>query len=57
MAACTAHSAHYCDISGETARIRDLLDRQQDAARQAGVKVVCFGGAGSAPADPCARKR
>jgi len=51
VAACTAHSAHYCDISGETARIRDLVDRQQDAAQRAGVKVVCFGGASSAPAD------
>jgi len=49
--ACTSHSAHYCDVSGETARIRDLVDRQQDAARRAGVKVVCFGGASSAPAD------
>jgi len=29
VAACVEHSAHYCDISGETARIHDLVDRQQ----------------------------
>lgn len=51
VAACIEHSVHYCDISGETARIRDLIDKQQEAAQQAGVKIVCFGGASSAPAD------
>ncbi len=51
VAACIEHSVHYCDISGETARIRDLADQQQDAAQRAGVKVVCFGGVSSAPAD------
>lgn len=51
VAACIERSTHYCDISGETARVRDLVDRHQDAARRAGVKVVCFAGASSAPAD------
>lgn len=51
VAACIEHSAHYCDISGETARIRDLVDRHQETARRAGVKIVCFAGASSAPAD------
>ena len=51
VAACIEHSTHYCDISGETARIRDLVDRHQDAAQRAGVKIVCFAGASSAPAD------
>lgn len=51
VAACIEHSAHYCDISGETARIRDLLDRHQETAERAGVKIVCFAGASSAPAD------
>lgn len=51
VTACIEHAAHYCDISGETARIHDLIDRQQDAALRVRVKVVCFGGASSTPAD------
>jgi len=51
VAACIEHKVHYCDISGETARIRDLVDREQNAATRAGVKVVCFAGVSSAPAE------
>lgn len=51
VAACIEHGAHYCDISGETGRIRDLIDREQESAHRAGVKIVCFGGVSSAPAD------
>lgn len=51
VAACIESGTHYCDISGETARIRDLIDVYHIAAKRAGVRIVCFGGASSAPVD------
>ena len=49
--ACIAAGTHYADISGETARIRDLIDRRHDDAERARVKIVPFCGVSSAPAD------
>lgn len=49
--ACIAQQTHYADISGETARIRDLIDRCHRDAEQARVKVVPFCGVSSTPAD------
>ncbi|RDD85139.1 trans-acting enoyl reductase family protein [Streptomyces parvulus] len=51
VAACVERGTHYCDISGETARVRDLIDRYHAAAVRAGVKIVPFGGVSSTPAD------
>lgn len=49
--ACIRQHTHYCDISGETARIRDLIDRHhaRSAARQ--LKIIPFCGASSVPVD------
>lgn len=53
--ACIRQHTHYCDISGETARIRDLIDRHhtQGAARR--LKIVPFCGASSVPVDVAVR--
>jgi short subunit dehydrogenase-like uncharacterized protein len=49
--ACVRLGAHYVDISGETARIRDLIDRHDPAARAAAVRIVNFCAVSSTPAD------
>ena len=49
--ACVRLGTHYVDISGETARIRDLVDRHHRAAEAARARIVPFCGFSSAPAD------
>lgn len=49
--ACIRNDAHYCDISGETARIRDLIDRHHATAAARQLRIVPFCGASSAPVD------
>jgi short subunit dehydrogenase-like uncharacterized protein len=49
--ACVRIGTHYVDISGETSRIRDLIDRYHDAAVNARVRIVPFCGFSSTPAD------
>jgi short subunit dehydrogenase-like uncharacterized protein len=49
--ACVRLGAHYVDISGETARIRDLIDRYDKAAKAAAVRIVNFCAISSAPSD------
>lgn len=49
--ACVRIGTHYLDISGETARIRDLIDRHHEKAKAARVRIVNFCAASSAPAD------
>lgn len=49
--ACVRLGAHYVDISGETARIRDLIDRHHEKAKAARVRIVNFCAASSIPAD------
>ena len=49
--ACVRLGVHYVDISGETARIRDLIDRYHLRAEAARVRVVNFCAISSAPAD------
>ncbi len=49
--ACVRLGAHYVDISGETARIRNLIDRHHASAKAAGVRIVNFCAVSSAPAD------
>jgi short subunit dehydrogenase-like uncharacterized protein len=41
----------YIDISGESARVRDLIDRYHQAAVEAQVRIVTLCGFSSAPAD------
>ena len=49
--ACLETSTHYADISGETARIRRLINQYHDKAIQKQVKIINFGGVSSIPAD------
>ncbi|QJU57163.1 saccharopine dehydrogenase [Sphingomonas sp. AP4-R1] len=49
--ACIEAGTDYADISGETARIRRLIDRCHAKAEERQVKVVNFCGASSLPAD------
>ncbi|MCC6807967.1 MAG: saccharopine dehydrogenase NADP-binding domain-containing protein [Deltaproteobacteria bacterium] len=49
--ACVAHGAHYADITGETAWVRDMIDKHHHAARQKRVKIVPFCGFDSVPSD------
>lgn len=51
VAACLRAGTHYCDISGETARIRGLIDRHHDEAAAKRLRIVNFCGASSVPAD------
>ena len=48
---CIRQGTHYCDISGETARIRDLIDRHHRQAAEQRLRIVPFCGASSVPAD------
>ncbi len=49
--ACVRQQTNYCDISGETASIRDLIDRHHVQSAAQRLKFVPFCGASSAPAD------
>lgn len=49
--ACVRLHTHYLDISGETPRIRDLMDRYHRAAVEARVRILPFCAVSSAPAD------
>ena len=49
--ACVRLGADYVDMSGETVRIRDLIDRYHQSAVAAGVRIVNFCAISSVPAD------
>ena len=49
--ACVRLGVHYVDISGETARIRSLIDRYHLIAKAARVRIVNFCAISSTPAD------
>lgn len=49
--ACVRLRTHYIDISGESVRIRDLIDRYHQRAAEAQVRIVTLCGFSSAPAD------
>ena len=51
VAACLRAGTHYCDISGETARTRGLIDRHHAEAASKRLRIVNFCGASSVPAD------
>lgn len=38
--ACIAHGTHYLDLTGETFWVRELIERQHAAAREARVKII-----------------
>lgn len=51
VAACARHGTHYCDITGETQWIREMIDRHQQAARESGALLVPCCGFDSIPSD------
>lgn len=51
IAACVEGGAHYVDLSGEIPFVRRMVRAYDDAARDAGVKVVQVSGFESLPAD------
>eukprot|EP01043_Picozoa_sp_COSAG02_P014186 COSAG02_NODE_580_length_20059_cov_3.703908_8_plen_332_part_00 len=44
VAACAAAGTHYCDITGESDWVREMVDRYDDTARESGAKIVHFCG-------------
>ncbi len=51
VAACVRQRTHYCDTTGEASFIRGVIDAHQDAAREAGVRIVHCCGIDSVPSD------
>lgn len=49
--ACVKACTHYVDITGETAWVRDLIDRFHDAAAATATRIVPFCGFDSVPSD------
>ena len=49
--ACVRFRTHYCDITGETAWVRGLIDRYQDKAAAEGTRLIPFSGFDSVPSD------
>ncbi len=48
---CIQHKTHYCDITGETPWVRDMIDRFDAQARADGTRLVPFSGYDSCPSD------
>ena len=51
VAACAAAGTHYCDITGESDWVREMVDRHDDAARKSGARIVHFCGHDCVPWD------
>ena len=49
--ACVEQGTHWCDITGETAFVRQMIDLYHEEAREKGVKIVPFCGFDSVPSD------
>lgn len=49
--ACIAEKTHYCDLTGEVGWMRETIDRFNEPATQAGVKIVHTCGFDSIPSD------
>lgn len=49
--ACIETGTHYADITGETPWVRSLIDRLDERARKASVRIVPFAGYDSVPSD------
>lgn len=58
--ACAAAGTHYCDITGESDWVREMIDRHDDTCRRTGARVVHFCGHDCVPWDlavqACAQK-
>lgn len=51
VAACVAHGTHYCDVTGETPWVRDMIDRHHARAAREGTRIVPCCGFDSVPSD------
>jgi short subunit dehydrogenase-like uncharacterized protein len=51
VAACVKHQTHYCDITGETPWVRDVIDRHHAQAARDGTRIVPCCGFDSVPSD------
>lgn len=49
--ACVRHGVHYCDITGETPWVRDMIDAHHAEASAAGTRIVPMCGFDSIPSD------
>jgi len=49
--ACVAHGTDYCDLTGEVAWVRSIIDRYHEKARGAGARLVHCCGFDSIPSD------
>lgn len=51
VAACVSHQTHYCDITGETPWIREMIDKHHAKAQADGTRIVPGCGFDSVPSD------
>jgi short subunit dehydrogenase-like uncharacterized protein len=51
VAACVEHGTHYCDITGETPWVREMIDRHHEQAAADGTRIVPCCGFDSVPSD------
>jgi short subunit dehydrogenase-like uncharacterized protein len=51
VAACAEHGTHYCDITGETPWVREMIDRHHEQATASGTRIVPCCGFDSVPSD------
>jgi short subunit dehydrogenase-like uncharacterized protein len=51
VAACVEHRTHYCDITGETPWVREMIDRHHEQAAADGTRIVPCCGFDSVPSD------
>jgi short subunit dehydrogenase-like uncharacterized protein len=51
VAACVRHGTHYCDITGETPWVHDLIERHHAQAARDGTRIVPCCGFDSVPSD------
>ena len=51
VAACVKNQTHYCDITGETPWIRQMIDLHHETARSQGTRIVPACGFDSVPSD------
>ena len=51
MQACAVYGTGYCDITGESDWVRQMIDRFDDEARRSGARIVHFCGHDCVPWD------
>jgi short subunit dehydrogenase-like uncharacterized protein len=51
VAACAEHGTDYCDLTGETTFIREMIDRHHARAKETGARIVNCCGFDSIPSD------